>query len=569
MKNPIEYYQKVLQTNPGDVNTQLRLAAAWRNHGRDDLALDLYVSACRALVRKGWALQAAAACKNVLEIDPTHRETIEILDTLAASSSGSVAQVAAVIAASSRRKRNELESLGLVPTSRPSVVVPDGRRHSAKTVEIPFGPIPREPQQQTAEDFMGADTIPAGLTKPSLAKPEAPLPEARKSDRERTSARRALSTDTINYALSPDERVNVMEAMAREMEAQKRELRDSERPTFRSVHEQLTVVGPPPTPLAKPQLATRPNPFGLDATVDGLSQIAVDLLNAEPTGRANVAQTIVAHVPRAAPTPPPPGGGRIERAQQHLRVTPSGPRAIPTAPALPSSVLLDGVPWDVTQEVIERLRIRSVPDGASVTDHFSRQLVFVVSGHIDVEVKDKDGADRIAARLGPGDYFGETPILTGKAPIGTASAHGPCQLLVIPESDVSSFAEYDGALWDKLWHRHDQMVLDTALSRSNLFGNMSLYERRRLAGLFERYDVEKDQLIIGQGESGHGMYLVLRGAVEVTRKTSDGERVLGVLSDGKFFGTIKATASKATVRATCTSSLFVLVRESLTRALEP
>lgn len=569
MKNPIEYYQKVLQTNPGDVNTQLRLAAAWRKHGRDDLALDLYVSAAQVLVRRGWALQAAAACKSVLEIDPAHRGIIDVLDSLAASGSGSVAQVAASIAATSRRKRSELESVGLVPPSSQDVPIPDDGRHGAQTVEIPFDPRALPGRAGSVPEPLAS---PAAEPIPSPVVPPSPAPPRHQG----RSARTAFSTDTVNYALSPEERAGVMAAMARELEAHKDASQPDPRGSFRSVHEQHTVVGPAPTaPATKPPPATKPrvdlSPHlrvdRADDTVGGFPQLHADQLNTEPTGRANTAQTIVAHVSRATPPPPPSGGRRTERIMHSSRVAPSGPRTVPNSPALPPSDLLEGIPWDVTREVLERVGVRDLADGTSITDHFSRQLVFVVSGEVDIVVTNKDHVARVATRLGPGDFFGQGSILTGKSPTATAKAHGSAAILVIPESDVSNFAEYDDTLWNTLWHRHDRMILDTALSRSNLFGKMKLPARQRLAALFERYDVDQDQLVIGQGEAGHGMYLVLRGAVEVKRTVGIDERVLGVLREGKFFGTIKASASKAAVRAIRPSSLFVLVRESLVRVL--
>ena len=80
-----------------------------------------------------------------------------------------------------------------------------------------------------------------------------------------------------------------------------------------------------------------------------------------------------------------------------------------------------------------------------------------------------------------------------------------------------------------------------------------------------------DRLVVHEGDPGDKFYIIVRGSVQVTTRTSGTERELAVLQDGDHFGEIallQDVPRTATIR-TRTDSLFVtLSRDLLMRLME-
>lgn len=95
------------------------------------------------------------------------------------------------------------------------------------------------------------------------------------------------------------------------------------------------------------------------------------------------------------------------------------------------------------------------------------------------------------------------------------------------------------------------------LRRTAIFREMTEDELRYLSRLMDERDYKKGELIYQEDEVPHLMYIVLEGAVEITKKTPSGHRqVLAMIEAGQFFGELsffenrrhaaRARASEAT-----------------------
>jgi CRP-like cAMP-binding protein len=72
-----------LKAEPGSIPRRLELASALREAGRPGDAIDLYRGVAEVYAEEGRLVQAMAVCKGILEIDPAHTETLEMLANLA------------------------------------------------------------------------------------------------------------------------------------------------------------------------------------------------------------------------------------------------------------------------------------------------------------------------------------------------------------------------------------------------------------------------------------------------------------------------------------------------------
>jgi CRP-like cAMP-binding protein len=72
-----------VKAEPASIPKRLELAAALRESGRAAEAIEIYRGVAALYAGEGRLVQAMAVCKGILEIDPTHRETLEMLAELA------------------------------------------------------------------------------------------------------------------------------------------------------------------------------------------------------------------------------------------------------------------------------------------------------------------------------------------------------------------------------------------------------------------------------------------------------------------------------------------------------
>ena len=66
----------------GSIVRRLELAAALREAARAEEAIELYRGVAAAYAADGQLVQAIAVCKGILEINPQHTETLEMLATV-------------------------------------------------------------------------------------------------------------------------------------------------------------------------------------------------------------------------------------------------------------------------------------------------------------------------------------------------------------------------------------------------------------------------------------------------------------------------------------------------------
>ncbi|RMG94446.1 MAG: cyclic nucleotide-binding domain-containing protein [Deltaproteobacteria bacterium] len=79
--------------------------------------------------------------------------------------------------------------------------------------------------------------------------------------------------------------------------------------------------------------------------------------------------------------------------------------------------------------------------------------------------------------------------------------------------------------------------VEALLGKMPLFDGLLPAHLRRIAALSEIVDVPKGEAVFHHGDPGDGLYLVLDGAIRISRNVSGmGEEALAILRPGQYFG---------------------------------
>ncbi len=93
-------------------------------------------------------------------------------------------------------------------------------------------------------------------------------------------------------------------------------------------------------------------------------------------------------------------------------------------------------------------------------------------------------------------------------------------------------------------------MLDQLLENDWLFDDFSARELEQLAGAMVERHVYSGEVLVLEEERPDRLFVVIEGAVEVSRQSDQGDRVLAVLGPGSMFGLV-ALLDRGRRAATC------------------
>ena len=106
------------------------------------------------------------------------------------------------------------------------------------------------------------------------------------------------------------------------------------------------------------------------------------------------------------------------------------------------------------------------------------------------------------------------------------------------------------------------------MATSPLFKPFNRMQQRDLLRRFTSHDVSPGTVVIHEGEEGRGLFVVLTGELEVSRRASDGPVPLGAVKTGDVFGEmaiLRSARTSATVTAQRAATVLFLAREYVAR----
>jgi CRP-like cAMP-binding protein len=142
-------------------------------------------------------------------------------------------------------------------------------------------------------------------------------------------------------------------------------------------------------------------------------------------------------------------------------------------------------------------------------------------------------------------------------------------LLEVGRQSLTSLADELGVVAEALHGFTRERLLGNLMATSPLFRPFNRMQQRDLLRRFTSHDVAPGTVIINEGEEGRGLFVVLTGELDVSRRAADGTTVpLGGLKTGDVFGEmalLRNARTAAMVIAQRPATVLFLGREYVER----
>jgi CRP-like cAMP-binding protein len=187
------------------------------------------------------------------------------------------------------------------------------------------------------------------------------------------------------------------------------------------------------------------------------------------------------------------------------------------------------------------------------------------SGRVRVEKSTPDGQRVILAFLTDGAFFGEMAILQDTPRTASVIAESKSQILELDRKLLDETAEKFPVVARVLHDFYRDRVLATTMAVHPLFRPFGPAERRELMTQFRSRTFAAGDVLIQQGETGRGLYLLLSGELAVIADKKGEKKKLATLGPGEVFGEMSLLSegpTAATVTASKESLVLRLDRQS-------
>lgn len=253
---------------------------------------------------------------------------------------------------------------------------------------------------------------------------------------------------------------------------------------------------------------------------------------------------------------------RAEHATDNFKEYPESLHAIP---------LLSTMSESAFRRVLGTLLLRRMPVGALVIREGEpgNSFFFVAGGELNVFKTDGLGRQTQLAKLGEGAVFGEMALLSAQPRTATVGCLSEVDLLEVGRQSLATLADELPIVAEALHGFTRERLLGNLMATSALFKPFNLIQRRDLLRRFTSHDVAPGTVVINEGEEGRGLFVVLSGELDVSRRQSDGSSIpLGGLRTGDVFGEmsiLRNARTTATVVAQRPATVLFLAREYVSR----
>jgi CRP-like cAMP-binding protein len=257
-----------------------------------------------------------------------------------------------------------------------------------------------------------------------------------------------------------------------------------------------------------------------------------------------------------------PALARAEHATAQFNDFPESLHAIPLLSTLSEAAF---------RRMLGTLLLRRLPVGALAIREGEpgNSFFFVAGGQLSVFATDGLGRQTELARLGENAVFGEMALLSAQPRSASVGCITEVDLFEVGRQSLAALADELGAVAEALHGFTRERLLGNLMATSALFKPFNRMQQRDLLRRFTSHDVAPGTVVIHEGEEGRGLFVVLSGELEVSRRASDGATVpLGTLRTGDVFGEIsilRNARTTATVVAPRQATVLFLAREYVTR----
>ncbi len=165
-------------------------------------------------------------------------------------------------------------------------------------------------------------------------------------------------------------------------------------------------------------------------------------------------------------------------------------------------------------------------------------IFFIISGEVGV-FKKGEKEDIWLNTLRDGEFFGEFAYFSNLPRQASVLATEDTEVLEMKRDALDMMAERFPNIVHILTNFYKARVLDTVVGLSPIFSILQPQQRKKIISRFELSIVPKGEVILKEGETGTGIFLIKNGRVKIVTRSPLGEEVeLGVLKEFDFFGEV-------------------------------
>ncbi len=216
--------------------------------------------------------------------------------------------------------------------------------------------------------------------------------------------------------------------------------------------------------------------------------------------------------------------------------------------------------------------VRKRPDEIVIQQGAEAHTFFLVArGEIEVSRIDQHGVHNVLAHLHEGAVIGEMALLSRSARGATVTAATDVDLLEFSVDALARASESAGAVARALDKFTRERLVNNLISTAPLFRTLDRTQRIDLVRRFVAHEVAAGTDLIREGEVAQGLYVVLFGAVDVTKRDGNEKVMLATLGPGDVFGEmslLNQAPASATVSAAQRSTVLLLAGEYVGRLTE-
>jgi cAMP-dependent protein kinase regulator len=240
---------------------------------------------------------------------------------------------------------------------------------------------------------------------------------------------------------------------------------------------------------------------------------------------------------------------------------------------LPPIPLFSDLPADAFARVLSALKLlRARPDDVIVSEGEPGASFYMLArGSVRITKHLAQGGDTALATLHEGAIFGEMALVSASPRTATVRCETDCDLLVFDRDALVAVTQDVATIAAGLDKFTRERLLNNLLATSALFRPLDRRQRLDLVRRFTAHDVAAGVTIVDEGVRGRGLFVLLQGEVDVSKRDGDTKVLLATLSPGEVFGEISLLNDEpatATVTAAKQSTVLFLAREVFDRLIE-
>jgi CRP-like cAMP-binding protein len=231
------------------------------------------------------------------------------------------------------------------------------------------------------------------------------------------------------------------------------------------------------------------------------------------------------------------------------------------------------LPREVFRPVVRALILRRLSDGDFVIREGEPGVAFylVATGQVRVFAT-QAGRQIERTRLLEGALFGEMSLLTQQPRTASVQVVDEADILELSRESMAALTAEVPSLGIALDKFARERLLKNLLATSPLFRPFNHQQQLDLIRRFDGHEVAAGTTVIREGDAGQGLFVVLSGEVEVSkRQAAGGDLSLARLRAGDVFGEMSLLTNQptsATVTAARPSTILFLGREYFQRLVQ-